>query len=466
MKRREFLKTGALLGTGVFLEGSPAAFAASARAEQRPNILFVMTDQQTARAMSCAGNHDLKTPAMDFLAEHGHRFTRAYCPQPLCGPSRSSMFTGRMPHEINATRNLPQTPGHWQNLPMMGALMKTAGYDTGYVGKWHLPVPVQEKELHGFDFIIEKTHGNWADPSIPFDCQDFLSRKRSQPFLLVASFTNPHDICEWARGEALRQDFIGASPAPGQCPELPHNFEIPHDEPEILREIQALSWKQYPTRDWDENRWRQYRWAYNRLTEKVDYYIGMLIETLKKAGQLENTVIIFTSDHGDGCGSHRWNQKQILYEEVINVPFIVSLPGRLHARTDDRLVSAGLDILPTLLDFAGTPQPAGMNGRSLRPLLEGQTTTWRDYLVVETEFAEGSKLYGVSGRSVISRSHKYTIYSQGKKREQFFDLAADPGETNDLLNQSPKNKQLKQLKKQLATWVETTRDPFVQFLNP
>ncbi|HOI50056.1 MAG TPA: sulfatase-like hydrolase/transferase, partial [Prolixibacteraceae bacterium] len=240
----------------------------------------------------------------------------------------------------------------------------------------------------------------------------------------------------------------------------------PHDEPEILREIQALSWKQYPTREWDENRWRQYRWAYNRLTEKVDYYIGMLIETLKKAGQLENTVIIFTSDHGDGCGSHRWNQKQILYEEVINVPFIVSLPGRLHARTDDRLVSAGLDILPTLLDFAGTPQPAGMNGRSLRPLLEGQTTTWRDYLVVETEFAEGSKLYGVSGRSVISRSHKYTIYSQGKKREQFFDLAADPGETNDLLNQSSENKQLKQLKKQLATWVETTRDPFVQFLNP
>ena len=140
---------------------------------------------------------------------------------------------------------------------MMGKLMKEAGYETGYVGKWHLPIPSQDKELHGFDFMNEKTFGNWADPSIPSDCYEFMSKKREKPYLLVASFTNPHDICEWARGQKLRQDFIEEAPLPEQCPSLPKNFEIPVDEPEIIREVQALSWKQYPTRDWKEDKWRQ-----------------------------------------------------------------------------------------------------------------------------------------------------------------------------------------------------------------
>lgn len=461
MKRREFIKTGTAVGAGVLLGGKSAAFAMKP-STTRPNILFIMTDQQTAKAMSCAGNSNLKTPAMDFLAQHGHRFTRAYCPQPLCGPSRSSIFTGQMPHELNATNNLPQIPGHWKEIPMMGKLMKDAGYDTGYVGKWHLPIPSQDKELHGFDYMNEKTFGNWADPSIPGDCYEFMSKKRENPYLLVASFTNPHDICEWARGQKLRQDFIGEAPPPDQCPSLPDNFEIPADEPEIIREVQAFSWKQYPTREWKDDKWRQYQWAYNRLTEKVDYYIGMLIESLKKFNQLENTLIIFTSDHGDGCGSHRWNQKQVLYEEVINVPFIISWPGHFVQQTNQNdLVSIGQDIIPTMLDFAGLQKPVCMKGLSLRPLMEEKSTNWRDHLVVETEFADGDTLHGVSGRTVISDRYKYTVYSKGKKREQLFNLEKDPGEMTDLVNQTSESTRLEKMKKLLVTWCNAHSDSFL-----
>lgn len=460
MKRRDFLRTGTAIGVGTLFTSPSFSIQNNSSRPSAPNILFIMTDQQTAQAMSCAGNNNLHTPNMDFLAQHGYRFTRAYCPQPLCGPSRSSIFTGRMPHEVNVINNLPQTPGHWTDLPMMGKLMKEAGYDTGYVGKWHLPAPVSEKELHGFDFMVERSHGDWADPSIPFDCRLFLETKREKPFLLVASFTNPHDICEWARGQALRQDYIGEAPAPDQCPELPDNFDIPEHEPESIREVQALSWKQYPTREWPADRWRQYRWAYNRMTEKVDYYIGMLLETLRKQNQLDNTLIIFTSDHGDGCGSHRWNQKQVLYEEVINVPFIISWHNKFKQTVNNKLIACGLDILPTMLDYAEQTQPEWTKGLSLKKLIEKNNFPWRDHLVVETEFAENNKLYGVSGRSLLTEKYKYTVYNKGNKREQLFNLDNDSGEMNDLQKKPEGQETLQQMRLQLSDWCTKNNDSF------
>jgi choline-sulfatase len=428
---------------------------------QKPNILFIMTDQQTAKAMSHRGNPWLNTPNMDRLAQNGTSFTRAYCPQPLCGPSRSSMLTGKYPHEINASINLPEKAGYWStNIKVMGSYLKDAGYATGYVGKWHLPIPVEDKEHHGFDYITNTIRRDWQDASIPADCGSFLNQKRDQPFFLVASFINPHDICEWARSQKLRMDEISAPPAPENCPPLPANLEIPENEPSFLRKMHKQSWPQYPTVGWEDERWRQYRWAYYRLIEQVDVYIGRVLEALERSGHAGNTIIVFTSDHGDGNGSHRLNQKQVLYEEAANVPFIIShLTKGKFVVDNNTLINVGLDLIPTFCDYAGANIPTNLSGQSIKPFTKkGSKATSREYLFLQTEFAEGEKSFGIHGRAVLNNQYKYIVYSEGENREQLFDLINDPGEMKNLAQDEAYQKTLKEFRKQLSIWQKKHND--------
>ncbi len=430
-----------------------------ATGKKQPNILFIITDQQTASAMSCANNPWLKTPSIDRLANHGVRFTRAYCSQPLCGPSRSAILTGMYPHQLNASINLPEKQGFWsRDIKILGTYMKEAGYETGYVGKWHLPIPAEDKEHHGFDYITNTKRRDWQDASIPADCGDFLKKEHENPFFLVASFINPHDICEWARGQKLRMDEINNAPEPEDCPPLPDNLEIPENEPVFLREMHLKSPRQYPTVGWEDQRWRQYKWAYYRLVEQVDKYIGRVLESLERHGHLENTVIIFTSDHGDGVGAHRLNQKQALYEEASNIPLIISHLTKGKKKTDTQtLVNIGMDLLPTFCDYAGLDKASVLKGRSLKLMVDGQAKTGR-LIFLETEFAEGSKSFGISGRAVLDDRYKYIIYSEGHKRDQLFDLKNDPGEMNDL----SENENYKAIKARfiqaLKKWQKETND--------
>ncbi len=221
--------------------------AAWSQPADRPNILIIMTDQQTADAMSNAGNKDLHTPAMDRLAANGVRFTRAYCAQPLCTPSRSSIFSGKMPFETGFIGNAPEKDGQWpDSLLMMGKIFKDGGYQTGYVGKWHLPVPAEKISQHGFEFIENTKFQDYNDAATPSYCARFIKENKDQPFLLVASFLNPHDICEWARGDALKMDVLASAPPPHQCPQLPANWAIPANEPRIIRDQQASNARTYP----------------------------------------------------------------------------------------------------------------------------------------------------------------------------------------------------------------------------
>ncbi len=465
MQRRSFIKTaGAIGGAAFFPEimlGNPQVIKS-----QQPNILFIMTDQQTAKATSHRGNPWLKTPHMDRLAQHGTTFTRAYCPQPLCGPCRSSMLTGKYPHQIQATVNLEETPNYWRkDLKVMGTYLKEAGYDTGYVGKWHLPVPIADSTHHGFDYMTNTQRRDWQDASIPADCGEFMKRKRAKPFFLVASFTNPHDICEWARGQKLRMDEIGEAPSPDQCPPLPDNFEPPVDEPSFLREMHLKSWPQYPTVGWKEDQWRQYQWAYYRLVEQVDVYIGRVLEALERSGHLDNTIIVFTSDHGDGNAAHRLNQKQVLYEEATNVPFIISHLAKGKQRTDDTtLINTGLDLIPTFCDYAGAQRPAHLSGLSLKASIDKNNEGVRNYLFLQTEFAENQKSFGIHGRAVVDSRYKYIIYSAGENREQLFDLKNDPGEMHNLADQPHYASVKTQLRSQLRAWQKDQNDT-VQILS-
>jgi len=429
-----------------------------------------MTDQQTAKAMSCAGDSHLKTPAMDFLANNGTRFTQAYCPQPLCGPSRSSMLTGQLPSQLNATINLPETKGYWSNksVDVLGKVFKDGGYNTGYIGKWHLPLSIDEKAFHGFDYIVNTKERDWQDASIPADCYSFLSKQKDdQPFLMVASFINPHDICEWARKQSLRMDLIATPPTPADCPPVPDNYDIPEGQPEILDYVQNLSQKTYPTEGWGKDDWRQYRWAYNRLVERVDQYIGHVIHTLEKKNLLDNTVIVFLSDHGDGVGSHQWNQKQVLYQEAINVPFIVSdFTKSTQAVNELQIVNLGLDLIPTLCDYATIAQPESMPGESQKKYVESpKQYNAAKVTVIETTFADGKKSSGISGRALLQGNWKYIIYSDGKKRDQLFNLRNDAGEMIDLVQNKEYVKIRKELKRKLYTWCKQTNDPFIKHLD-
>jgi arylsulfatase A-like enzyme len=174
--------------------------------DTRPHVLYIMTDQQSADAMSCAGNEHLYTPALDRLASRGVRFDCAYTAFPLCVPARTAMLTGRMPHEAGVFDNAPK---RHTGLPftMLGRMMTDAGYRSHYIGKWHIP-SVAESDLntHGFDEVV--FGGGYGD----LDCKksaeavEFLGQPHNRPFFLVVSYNNPHDCCELSRGDDLRME--------------------------------------------------------------------------------------------------------------------------------------------------------------------------------------------------------------------------------------------------------------------
>lgn len=414
--------------------------------KDRPNILLVLTDQQSATMMSCAGNEYLQTPAMDSLAASGVRFDRAYCTNPVCVPSRFSLMTGRMPSEIGLRSN---DANHIENVPHeikekgAGWLLRKAGYDSVYAGKVHLP-KLTPQDL-GFDVIETDSRDGLADT-----CARWIRQPHPRPFFLVASFINPHDICYMSiresqqnalerglveRGTVECRTLDQALARPSgiseeaffstHCPALPGNFEPQADEPDGIREtLEQWPFRTMARREWDEQRWREHRWAYARLTEMVDAQIGRVLKALRESGLDDTTVVVFTSDHGDMDSAHRMDHKITLYEEACRVPLIISQPGATHAgavNTTD-LVSNGLDLLPTLCDYADITPPGDLHGTSLRPIAEDRGSG-RGYspIPVENEF----------GRAIISGAFKYVLYERGAHREQLYDLRADPGETRN-----------------------------------
>jgi choline-sulfatase len=413
---------------------------------KQPNILLILTDQQHAGMLSCAGNRHVKTSAMDSLAATGTRFERAYCANPVCMPSRFSMMTGVMPSRINSENNLripdPLPPVVLANT--LGRIFHEAGYETAYGGKVHLPFGFHK---YGFrNHLSRDERDGLADA-----CDTFLRQQHERPFLLVASFVNPHDICymslnDYARAQGgvnpwgaavteaatlakamqlppgvSREEFFARI-----CPPLPGNFEIPRGEPSATRQHQPpFPPRSYIQANWSEDQWRIHRWAYARLTERVDAEISRVLEALRQSGREEDTWVVFLSDHGDMDAAHRLDSKSVLYEEAVRVPLIVSRKGVTPAgRVDDQhLVSTGLDLLPTLCDLAAIPVPTPLKGRSVKPLAMGrQVENWREYLVVENE------------RSRLLRSHryKYIVYENGDPREMLIDLQEDPGEMVNL----------------------------------
>ena len=475
MKRRAFLKTGSLAAT-VMLAPSAYSEKFENKNPDKPNILFIFTDQQTGKAMSCSGAPYLHTPAMDSLAAAGVRFEKSYCTSPVCAPSRSSLITSRMPHETGYNFNLrPGEKAPQFDFPNMGEIFRSAGYNTVWAGKWHLPesYPLRAKSrqhaIAGFDLLPfydstknwpEWGRGDVTDKPLADAAVDFITHYAdAKPFLLAVSFCNPHDVCYVPRKpEEFLQPEID-----DDLPPLPSNFAIDPNEPELLQKKRVQPYygdEIAMTTGFSPKDWRRYIYDYYRLTERVDEQIGRVLAALKEKGLQENTLIIFTSDHGDGAAAHKWAAKLSLYEEAVCVPFIISWKDRIPAGVvDSEHLLSGLDVLPTMCDYAAIEHPANFRGRSIRELIENQATDWRDSIV--TELATDPKNPGWKGRMIRTARYKYSLYSKGERNEQLFNLINDPGEMQNLAfeaaMQSVKNKH----KKMLLEWMRQTEDDFL-----
>ena len=438
-------------------------------AQDKPNILIIMTDQLSAESMSFnLGSKYLKTPNMDYLAEHGVSFTNAYCANPLCIPSRSSLFTGRYPHELGIQSNVDKMIDPVK-FPTLGTIFKKAGYETGYVGKWHLPYERNQLDSHGFTYLPDKK-GNGTDSLSPGSASKFLTIKRQNPFFLVVSFMNPHNICQWPRGQKLPDGEIGNPPPPDQCPPLRANALPSKNETDIMQKIR-ISYQTstaFPVSDFTDDKWRQYIWAYYRMIEKVDGEIGKVLNSLRESGLDKNTLIVFMSDHGDCQGAHRWNQKTVFYEEASKVPFIISYNG-LKPQKSVYLVQTGIDLMPTLCEFAGIPLSEQTRGVSLKQLITNEIApAERKYVVVSDHLVQGEAVNGQKpepeGRMLRNTQFKYWIYNEGNQKETLYDLKNDPGEMNNLVSDPKFSNELKNCRSQLLEWAIKNNDPYLKFM--
>lgn len=462
---------------------------------KKPNVLLIITDQLNIETMSAMGNPYLHTPNMDRMAKRGMMFKNAYTSSPVCGPARSSIVTGRMPHETGVEWN-PQ--GIKDGIKNVGEIFGEAGYKTVWAGKWHLPesYPQQpgakQKSIKGFEMLPfgDQSIKNWGmgsetDPHLTKAAVKFLSSYKDEaPFFLAVNYCNPHDICFYPRkkGWVSENDslleiryygykykfpaIIGNHPGNiSNLPPLPQNYARDKTEPQFLTDKrdhhQIYGLETYLAyNEFNDLEWQGYLNTYYRLTEKVDAEIGKVLDVLEASGRGENTIIVFTSDHGDGAAAHQWAAKLSFYKESSMVPMLVSFPGQIpENRVDKNNLVSLIDIVPTLCDYAGVKTVVPFTGKSMRGIIEKPNAAWRDFLVVE--LADYAPDKSRKGRMVRSADFTFNIFSEGKRNEQLFQVEKDKGENNNLAF----NEDFKKIRNEhlgmLKIWMEETNDNFI-----
>jgi choline-sulfatase len=324
----------------------------------------------------------------------------------------------------------------------LGHLFRSAGYDAVFAGKQHLPSQLTAQDL-GFEIL------SWDQRDrLAVEASAFLRRPHERPWLFAVNFINPHDICfqalqQYPGNERYQQildrtkepldEIRQALELPGfdaasadesaidrYCPPLPDNLEPDPQEPRAFNvPLDEAPFRWHARDRWGEREWRLHRLVYHRLTERVDSQIAVLLDALETSGHIEDTVVIFTSDHGDMDGSHRLEHKSFFYDESLRVPLIIHDPSsERRGVIDHHLCQNGIDLMATCCDYAGIEQPAHNRGLSWRRLLQGNPAGWRDGVYTEN----------MIGTCWVTQQFKYCRYTACGVEEQLFDLANDPGE--------------------------------------
>lgn len=431
-------------------------------AKSRPNILWITTDQQRFDTIGALGNAHVRTPNIDRLVKQGTAFTHAYCQNPICTPSRSSFLTGMYPSSVHGCTN--GNEGWADAAPLVTKLLADSGYDVGLVGKLHLAAcdgriepryddgyrlfewshSPRDKWQHGHAYAdwLRENGVNLADiedtpTDIPVELRqtswiaersaEFIENHLQAPWLLSVNMYDPHPRgLQFDPPQELLNHFNAATVPP------PAFRESDLEAQARLVDVDFQTVAKRPV-DWDaQNKIA----GYYGLVELVDIAVGRLLDTLERTDQLENTLIIFTSDHGEMLGDHGLFRKGCrFYEGLVRVPLIFAWSGCVaDGLQSDALVEL-IDIAPTLLDIAGVPAPRKMQGKSLLPLLNGREQAHRDSVRCEyyhsLSLSEKSDWHGSYATMLRNRRFKLVTY-HGTGLGELFDLHADPHEFENL----------------------------------
>lgn len=439
LSRRGFIKATGAGGLGLIL----AAQQAPAAAEKRPpNLLFMHLDQWYWDAASAFGCTYVRTPNIDRLAAQGTSFSLSYSANPVCCPARACWYTGRASSENGVVMNdqWPIAP----EMPDLGQWLSGRGYDSVYAGKWHV---TGRNFTQSFRVLTPGSGiGEVTDCAVARAAEGFLrSRPASaKPFFLNVGFLQPHDCCYWVFEHGAGETLTRLGPLPADLPPLPANHGHCEHEPAPIAQRRS---KRAGDAVWSADHWRWYLWNYYRMVEMADAEVGRVLDALDDAGLAQDTLVVLTSDHGDGLGRHGLTSKMFLYDEAARVPFIASCPGRVQSGVrDTRHLVSGLDVAPTLCDIAGVEGLPKARGLSLWPLLEGRSDApWREFLVSDT-FR--------TGRMVRTPEYKYIAYA-GDPATQLFDLRRDPGELKNLAADASQADTVRDLARRLSAWERT-----------
>lgn len=415
INRRDFLKTAAASSA---LSAAGRAAAASSK-KDRPNILFLNVDQLSIRAIGGYGCPEVNTPNIDRLMRNGYSVRRSYAVDPVCGPARSAWQTGRMSSEHGVLTN-----GHKiePSIPDMGQWLRGAGYRTYHTGKWH----VVGRPVHDSYYVLShgtRATGENGDAPVTRSVAGFLeSYRETAPFLLVCGLMNPHDICWWLAQHNGTAEVPAA--LKDDLPPLAFNFGNAQPECEYMTKMRNYNFDARNLKVWSDDMWRLYRWAYYRYVEMVDAYVGSILTALENSPHYQNTLLIFSSDHGDVHGAHKGMiTKGEFYEEAVGVPFVCSFPGKIQGGVlDEESLVSGYDLLPTVCDYAGVEPPPHQRGLSLRPMLEHGEKPEREAVFGEV---------WIKGRMVRTARYKFIRYYESQT-EMLFDMDDDPGELINL----------------------------------
>jgi len=377
---------------------------------KKMNIVFLHVDQLKATSVGAYGADPklVRTPGMDAIAREGTLFERSYVTNPICMPSRTIWYTG-LPSEENGV--VDNGGAYRLTVPTLGSLVRDAGYDSLYIGKWHVTADLRKEFT-----VLPGGHsrGEIGDAGAARAVEHFFATHPSdRPFFLNIGLLNPHDICyfNWKPKGPLKSGMEnlleGADPA---LPPMPPNFiKTPND-------------------DWTEEQWRMYAYTYFRYTEMVDAEIGRIFEALRTSRFADNTIFILSSDHGQGNGEHGQHTKNTPYEHACLVPLMLCGPGIPKGQRVKELVS-GLDICPTVCAVSGAKKPELARGIDLVEAAKNPAVRDKDR--------------AVAGCTALLRNRwlvteKYKLAQQRSNRQSMlFDLQADPFEQNNLAAAQP-----------------------------
>ncbi len=433
----------------LLIGGALSSLVSCAQQEQKKlNVLYIMTDQQNYNMMSCMiGDEYISTPNMDRIASEGYNFTNTYCANPVSMPSRFSLSTGMPASSVN-TKGNTQSSIDKEKLAFyvnnaLGNLFNRAGYETIYSGKTHLYGKVAD---YGYtDVRTQDPYNEGCKEAVTY----LDSRKESsenKPFFMFISFMNPHDICYSAGLDPRYPDQLKSTYAEATTkylelkaslppeeyqrqipPRMPNEeFMIADPNDQDMPDPARLKSSGADYRTWTQEEQDTFRWMYCRLTESVDELIGQVLDALERSGEKENTIIVFTSDHGELLGAHGYRTKSLLFAEAQRVPFMFAGPGIKKGVMDsETLTCNGYDLLPTLCDLVGIESPDYLPGISLKPALIGKKRLLekRDYIVTES-----SNAY-----QITDGVNKLTMHEFDGLPRTFTSLEEDPYEKVNML---------------------------------